>query len=47
MKLLQIPYPGLGGHSSVAFSLIEIDEERSYNHSLHGFGIEPAEMLAQ
>ncbi|HPW65509.1 MAG TPA: glycosyltransferase family 4 protein [Salinivirgaceae bacterium] len=46
MKLLQILYPGLGGHSSVAFSLIEADEECFYNHSLLGFGIEePSEMF--
>lgn len=41
MKLLQILYPGLGGHSSVAFSLIEGDEHKKYSHSLIGYGIEP------
>lgn len=46
MKLLQILYPGLGGHSSVAFSLIEGDSENVAEHSLLGYGIEePSEML--
>lgn len=40
MKLLQILYPGLGGHSSVAFSLIEGDENRVLEHHLLGYGIE-------
>lgn len=40
MKLLQIIYPGLGGHSSVAFSLIEGDEQNAVEHSLLGYGIE-------
>jgi len=39
-KLLQILYPGLGGHSSVAFSLIEADEQNEYQHYLLGYGIE-------
>lgn len=40
MKLLQILYPGLGGHSSVAFSLIEGDENKVVKHHLLGYGIE-------
>ena len=40
MKLLQILYPGLGGHSSVAFSLIEGDESKIMKHHLLGYGIE-------
>lgn len=39
-KLLQILYPGIGGHSSVAFSLIEGDKESEFNHSLLGYGVE-------
>ena len=40
MKLLQILYPGLGGHSSVAFSLIEGDISKVFSHQLLGYGIE-------
>ncbi|WP_313306885.1 glycosyltransferase family 4 protein [Epilithonimonas hominis] len=40
MKLLQILYPGLGGHSSVATSLIAGDRENTFNHYLLGYGIE-------
>jgi len=40
MKLLQILYPGLGGHSSVATSLIAGDKQRTFNHYLLGYGIE-------
>lgn len=40
MKLLQILYPGLGGHSSVATSLIAGDRENKFNHYLLGYGIE-------
>lgn len=40
MKIVQILYPGLGGHSSVAFSLIEADKENKNEHVLLGFGIE-------
>lgn len=40
MKLLQILYPGLGGHTSVATSLIAGDKERAFNHYLLGYGIE-------
>lgn len=46
MKLLQIIYPGLGGHSSVATSLISGDEQNKYEHFLLGYGIEkPSENL--
>lgn len=40
MKLLQILYPGLGGHSSVATSLIAGDRENTFDHYLLGYGIE-------
>ncbi len=40
MKLLQILYPGIGGHSSVAFSLIEGDSHHEVSHCLMGYGIE-------
>ena len=39
-KLLHILYPGLGGHSSVAFSLIEADEQNEFQHYLIGYGVE-------
>lgn len=46
MKLLQILYPGLGGHSSVATSLISGDKENVFEHFLLGYGIEkPSENL--
>lgn len=40
MRLLQILYPGIGGHSSVAFSLIEGDTHHEATHFLLGYGIE-------
>lgn len=40
MKLLQILYPGLGGHSSVAKSIISGDKDKVFNHALLGYGIE-------
>lgn len=40
MKILQILYPGLGGHSSVAFSIIEGDAKKTNQHTLVGYGIE-------
>src|SRR5690606_20217715 len=40
MKIAQILYPGLGGHTTVAFSLIEGDIDRNYQHVLIGYGIE-------
>ncbi|MDP2692343.1 MAG: glycosyltransferase family 4 protein [bacterium] len=40
MNLLQILYPGIGGHSSVAFSLIEGDSCHEVSHCLMGYGIE-------
>lgn len=44
MKIVQILYPGLGGHTSVAFSLIEGDKIKQNSYSLIGYGIEkPAE----
>jgi glycosyltransferase involved in cell wall biosynthesis len=40
LKLLQIVFSGLGGHSSVGFSLIDADLERKYTHSIIFYGIE-------
>lgn len=40
MRLLQILYPGIGGHSSVAFSLAEGDTNHTYDHLFLGYGIE-------
>jgi len=40
MKFLQILYPGLGGHASVAFSLIDGDTTNDYRNVLVGYGIE-------
>ncbi len=40
MIVLQILYSGLGGHSSVVFSLIEADVQRQYQHVLIFYGIE-------
>lgn len=39
-KILQILYPGLGGHSSVGFSLVESSPKQGFEHYLLGFGIE-------
>lgn len=39
-KVLQILYSGLGGHGSVAFSLIEGDENKSLDHGMLFYGIE-------
>jgi glycosyltransferase involved in cell wall biosynthesis len=38
--MLQVLYGGLGGHGSVAFSLIEGDQQQRMEHSLLFFGIE-------
>jgi glycosyltransferase involved in cell wall biosynthesis len=40
LKLLQIIYSGLGGHSSVGFSLIDADLAGKYTHSIIFYGIE-------
>jgi glycosyltransferase involved in cell wall biosynthesis len=40
MTVVQILYSGLGGHSSVSFSLVEADEQRTYEHVLIFYGIE-------
>lgn len=46
MKILQTLYPGIGGNSSVAFSLIEGDERKEFTHTLLGYGIEkPSNLL--
>lgn len=42
VRVVQILYSGLGGHGSVAFSLIESDREGRYAHGLLFFGVEPA-----
>lgn len=39
-KVVQILYGGLGGHASVAFSLIEGDRQKEFEHRLLFFGIE-------
>lgn len=41
MNVCQILYSGLGGHGSVAFSLVEADADRSWQHSMIFAGIEP------
>lgn len=41
MKVAQILYSGLGGHGSVAFSLVEGDAERRWSNVLGFLGIEP------
>ena len=40
MNLLQIVFSGLGGHSSVGFSLIDADSAREYKHTILFYGIE-------
>lgn len=39
-KIVQILYSGLGGHGSVAFSIIEADKKKEFNHRLIFFGVE-------
>lgn len=41
MKVVQIMYSGLGGHGSVAFSLIEADNKNKWNSHIGFIGIEP------
>ena len=41
LKVAQLLYCGLGGHGSVAFSLIAGDTERTWTHALCFIGIEP------
>lgn len=41
MRVAQFLYSGLGGHGSVAFSLIEGDLERRWSNALGFIGIEP------
>ena len=41
MKVVQLLYSGLGGHGSVAFSLIDADLERKWKNYLGFFGVEP------
>jgi glycosyltransferase involved in cell wall biosynthesis len=40
LKLVQIVFSGLGGHSSVGFSLIDADLGRKYSHTVIFYGIE-------
>jgi glycosyltransferase involved in cell wall biosynthesis len=40
-RVTQVLYSGLGGHGSVAFSIIDGDKNKSTQHSLLFFGIEP------
>lgn len=40
MKIIQIFYSGLGGHSSVAFSLIEADKDKAFDNFIIFYGIE-------
>lgn len=40
-RLLQVLYSGLGGHGSVAFSIVQSDKRRAYDHALVFFGVEP------
>jgi glycosyltransferase involved in cell wall biosynthesis len=41
MRVAQIMYSGLGGHGSVAFSLIEADKKNQWNTYIGFIGIEP------
>lgn len=41
MRVTQVLYSGLGGHGSVVFSIIDGDIQKSTQHSLLFFGIEP------
>ncbi|QJQ94008.1 MULTISPECIES: glycosyltransferase family 4 protein [Halomonadaceae] len=41
MKVIQILYSGLGGHGSVALSLLEADKENKWQHVLGFLGVEP------
>ena len=41
MKVLQLLYAGLGGHGSVAFSLISADVDRIWKSMLGFVGVEP------
>lgn len=40
MKIVHILYSGLGGHSSVTFSLVEADQRKTNQHILIFYGIE-------
>lgn len=40
MTVVQILYSGLGGHSSVAFSLIEADKKKEFDYVMLFYGIE-------
>ena len=40
VKVLQILFSGLGGHSNVAFSLIEADQDKKWQHEMLFYGVE-------
>ena len=41
MKVAQILYSGLGGHGSVAFSLIDADKDSEWKPKMGFVGVEP------
>lgn len=41
MKIVQVLFSGLGGHGSVAFSLVRGDESSTHDHAMLFYGIEP------
>ena len=41
VRILQVLYGGLGGHASVALSLVAADRNRAWEHALLFYGIEP------
>jgi glycosyltransferase involved in cell wall biosynthesis len=48
LKILQVLFSGLGGHGSVAFSLVRGDRARAHQHTMIFYGVEPmAEGYAQ
>src|SRR5688572_12681088 len=40
MKILQVLFSGLGGHGSVAFSLVRGDRRRTHAHIMLFYGVE-------
>jgi glycosyltransferase involved in cell wall biosynthesis len=41
MKIVQVLFSGLGGHGSVAFSIVRGDRARAHRHGFIFYGIEP------
>lgn len=41
MKVVQVLFSGLGGHASVAFSMVDGDRDMQWDHHLIFYGIEP------